>query len=102
MNPVQTRSAGHNASRPLTEAMQGAAVFFGLFAGSSVIDPGDRRPTAHFRRLGDRLRRGAGQPSGSYRGQRGADRLERGWRGSRLISSSTANNSNAGLARLTK
>lgn len=58
--------------------MQGADVFFGLSAGSSVIDPGDRRPTAHFRRLGDRLRRGAGQPSGSYGGQRGADRLERG------------------------
>ena len=37
-----------------------------------------------------------------YRGQRGADRLERGWRGSRLISGSTANNSNAGLAKLTK
>lgn len=43
--------------------MQGADVFLGLSAGSSVIDPGDRRPTAHFRRVGDRLRRGAGQPS---------------------------------------
>jgi hypothetical protein len=43
--------------------MQGADMFLGLSAGSSVIDPGDRRPTAHFRRVGDRLRRGAGQPS---------------------------------------
>ena len=43
--------------------MQGADVFLGLSAGSSVIDPGDRRPTAHFRRVGNRLRRGAGRPS---------------------------------------